>query len=371
MQRLQLSPDEKLTRKEYLKRKKKQSKILQPKSKFSYIIISVIVVLCAYVFTQFYVYSRSNSLKYTEDDNMAKQKVYQLYYVTEGYTYDPVYSLNSIHSDSFEDKSIYQNSGMHSIQIDEEYIYGMKGNGLYKLNKETNVIEMLVEKDVKKYSLSGDKIYYIDVNNKLFSVDIHTAEISDLKIDNASELLLDENNMYATIDEKTKKILVKYDLNGQNKKVLSDSCNISYIIQKDDKIYFVNKGDSNKLYIINKDGSGLSKIDDISSISDNGNITEIDGSNYMFVNDNNLYYINVDDSNTLWKINLGTKEKQKVISMSVQYLYIIEDTVFYKVKNEMGVYLYNAKTGFLSQVTKRKVKDFVVDKYVTIEEKDK
>lgn len=371
MQRLQLSPDEKLTRKEYLKRKKKQSKILQPKSKFSYIIVSVILVLCVYVSTQFYVYSRSNSLKYTEDDNMAKQKVYQLYYVTEGYTYDPVYSLNSIHSDSFEDKSVYQNSGMNSIQIDEEYIYGIKGEGLYKLNKETNVIEMLVEKDVQKYSLNGEKIYYIDINNHLYSVDIHTAEIIDLKIDNVSELLLDDNSMYTIVDEKTKRILVKYDLNGENRKVLSDSCNVSYIIQKDDKIYFVNKGDSNKLYVINKDGSGLVKIDDISSISDSGKITEIDGSNYMFVNDNNLYYINVDDNNTFWKINLETKEKQKVISMSVQYLYIIEDTVFYKVKNEMGIYLYNCDTGFLSQVTKRKVRDFVVDKYITVKEKEK
>ena len=34
----------------------------------------------------------------------------------------------------------------------------------------------------------------------------------------------------------------------------------------------------------------------------------------------------------------------------------------------MGVYLFNYETNFMSQVTKRKVKEFYIDKYTEIEE---
>lgn len=368
MQRLQLEQDESLTRKEYLKRKKIQTKNLQNKSKVSYIVITGIILLVIYVLIQYHVYSTSNNLKYTEDNAMSKQKVYQLYYVTEGYTYDPVYSLNKINSNSFEDKSVYQSSGMHSIKLNNEYIFGMKSDGIYKLNKETNIIETLVEKDVQKYTIYKDIIYYVDVNNKLYSVDVNTSEVKDLGISDVSEVIVDSNNIFCVIDAKTKRIIVKYDLNGGNKITLSESCNVSYIIADENKIYFVNKADSNKLYSIDKDGNNLVNIGDISSLSDNGTIKEVDGSNYIFASNGYVYYINTQDNNTLWSINIETKEKIKMVSMSVDYIYSIEDTIFFKVKNEMGIYLYNKETNFLSQVTKRKVKDFVVDTYVTVKD---
>ena len=37
----------------------------------------------------------------------------------------------------------------------------------------------------------------------------------------------------------------------------------------------------------------------------------------------------------------------------------------------MGVYLYNYNTKFMSQVTKRKLKEFVVDNYEQIEQNNK
>ncbi len=367
MQRLQLEQDEHLTRKEYLKRKKKQFKDLQNKSKFSYILIIGIILLVIYVLIQYHVYSTSNNLKYTEDNAISKQKVYQLYYVTEGYTYEPVYSLNKIYTNSFNDKSVYQSSGMYSIKVNEQYIFGMKSNGIYKLNKETNIIETLVEKDVKKYTLQGDNIYYIDTNNNLFSIDVNTAEAKNLAISNVSEVIVDSNNIYCVIDEKTKRVITKYDLNGQNKVNLTGACNTSYMISDDSKLYFVNKADSNKLYSIGKDGSNLINIGDIYSLTDNGTIVDIDGSNYMFASNGYVYYINTQDGNNLWRINLDTKEKNKLVSMSVDYIYNVDDTVFFKVKNEMGIYLYNKETNFLSQVTKRKVKDFFVDSFATID----
>ena len=141
MQRLQFDEDEKLTRKEYLKRKKKQAKNLKQRSKITYIALVSIVVISIYLITQIYVYSKENNLKYVEGDGMSSQKVYNVYYVTEGYTYDPVYTLNSIYSNGFEDKVVYSNSGLTNIKVGEEYVYGTKEGGLYRLKKDGIIIE--------------------------------------------------------------------------------------------------------------------------------------------------------------------------------------------------------------------------------------
>ncbi|MBP8619802.1 MAG: DUF5050 domain-containing protein [Clostridia bacterium] len=360
MTRLQLNPEEEITRKEYLKRKKKQKQSLKKKSKISYIMVGALVILAVYVFFQFYVYSKSNNYKYVEGDGVSNQKVYNMYYVTEGYTYDPVYSLNSIRTDGFNDTLIYQNSGMHDIISKNNYIYGIKNGALCRFSKENSETETLVNSGVEKYTLTDTRIYYI-ANNKLSYIDVNTKESKEFPIDNVSEVLVDNNNLYVAKLEKTKKILVRYDLEGGSELKLTDSQNVSYIIQDENSIYFVNKADGNKIYKIGKDGSNSTSLSDAVGISDKGNIKEIDGNKYLFVSNGKLYYINPSDSNSLWSVSLSDNSKEKVIYGSVQILQNVDDTVFYKVKNEMGIYLYNYNTKFMSKVTNRNVSEFSID----------
>lgn len=360
MTRLQLNPEEEITRKEYLKRKKKQKQSLKKKSKISYIMVGALVILAVYVFFQFYVYSKSNNYKYVEGDGVSNQKVYNMYYVTEGYTYDPVYSLNSIRTDGFNDTLIYQNSGMHDIISKNNYIYGIKNGALCRFSKENSETETLVNSGVEKYTLTDTRVYYI-ANNKLSYIDVNTKENKEFSIDNVSEVLVDNNNLYVAKLEKTKKILVRYDLEGGYELKLTDSQNVSYIIQDENSIYFVNKADGNKIYKIGKDGSNSTSLSDAVGISDKGNIKEIDGNKYLFVSNGKLYYINPSDSNSLWSVSLSDNSKEKVIYGSVQILQNVDDTVFYKVKNEMGIYLYNYNTKFMSKVTNRNVSEFSID----------
>lgn len=360
MTRLQLNPEEEITRKEYLKRKKKQKQSLKKKSKISYIMVGALVILAFYVFFQFYVYSKSNNYKYVEGDGVSNQKVYNMYYVTEGYTYDPVYSLNSIRTDGFNDTLIYQNSGMHDIISKNNYIYGIKNGALCRFSKENSETETLVNSGVEKYTLTDTRVYYI-ANNKLSYIDVNTKENKEFSIDNVSEVLVDNNNLYVAKLEKTKKILVRYDLEGGSELKLTDSQNVSYIIQDENSIYFVNKADGNKIYKIGKDGSNSTSLSDAVGISDKGNIKEIDGNKYLFVSNGKLYYINPSDSNSLWSVSLSDNSKEKVIYGSVQILQNVDDTVFYKVKNEMGIYLYNYNTKFMSKVTNRNVSEFSID----------
>lgn len=360
MTRLQLNPEEEITRKEYLKRKKKQKQSLKKKSKISYIMVGALVILAAYVFFQFYVYSKSNNYKYVEGDGVSNQKVYNMYYVTEGYTYDPVYSLSSIRTDGFNDTLIYENSGMHDIISKNNYIYGIKNGALCRFSKENSETETLVNSGVEKYTLTDTRVYYI-ANNKLSYIDVNTKENKEFSIDNVSEVLVDNNNLYVAKLEKTKKILVRYDLEGGSELKLTDSQNVSYIIQDENSIYFVNKADGNKIYKIGKDGSNSTSLSDAVGISDKGNIKEIDGNKYLFVSNGKLYYINPSDSNSLWSVSLSDNSKEKVIYGSVQILQNVDDTVFYKVKNEMGIYLYNYNTKFMSKVTNRNVSEFSID----------
>ena len=64
----------------------------------------------------------------------------------------------------------------------------------------------------------------------------------------------------------------------------------------------------------------------------------------MFVSDNYLYYVNVNEQNTLWRINLDDKTNEKVLSMPIEILQFVGKTIFYKIKGEMGVCLYNLDT---------------------------
>lgn len=369
MQRIQLENDEKITRKEYLRRKKKQaSNIINDRKKITYIFLTIaFILLSLYVFSQFYIYSKANSYTYLASDEAENQQIYNVYYVTEGYTYAPVYSLNNIYSNGFNDSSFYINSGLTDIKVDNSYIYGLKEDGLYRVNKTTKDMETLIDKDILKYTLCGDRIYYITRENKKVGyIDINN-NIKTFEISDVSEILIDNDNIYVVKYKKKSKMLVRYDKEGNNEKILTDDSNVSYIIQSENLIYFVNKNDSNKIYSITKNGDDLKKVDDICSVSDNGNIKEIDGSKYMFVRGNILYYINTEDGNSLYSINIDTKEKEKIISSSINLIEAVDGTVFYSEKGQMGVYLFNLDTNFMAQVTSRKLKDFAVDKYEKID----
>lgn len=365
--RLQLEENEEISRKEYFKRKKKQERILKKRSKITYIVIITAILLVVYITIQMYVYNEKNNYSYLADENVDKQSVYNVYYITEGYTYNPVYSLNSIYSNGINDNTLISNVGFSDISVTKDYIVGIKENKLYTYDKKNNELKQLFEKNVEKFTIYDNVIYAILQESQVVcSYNLITNEYLELNIKQAIEILIDDNNIFVVKDEKIKKRLYSYDKSGGNEKLLDKNSNVSYVIQNGNCLYFVNKDDENKIYVINKDGSECTKVDDISSVTDSGVVKNIDGSKYMYVYNNNLYYVNSNDNYSLWKYNLETKENVKEISMQVELLQNVNETVFYKVKNSVGVYLYNADTKFMSEITKRKVKEFIVDTYTEV-----
>ncbi len=243
----------------------------------------------------------------------------------------------------------------------------MKDGKLFSCSKNEKDVVQLYDQDIKNFTIYGNEVYMILADNsKLYKYDLQTKENKYLNIDNVIEVLADENNVFVAKDEKIKKQLYKLDKQGDNISKIAPDANVSYVIESKDKLYFVNKADSNKIYSINKDGSDCKKLADICSASDRGVMRGVDGSKYMYVYNDYLYYVNSSDNDNLWKYNLNTGENVKEIAMQIEILQDVNETVFYKIKNERGVYLYNTDTKFMSEITKRKVKEFAIDTYTKV-----
>lgn len=363
MQKLSLSEEEKLSRKDYLKKKKKQSIEIKSGSKKKYIIMAFVLILMLYVFVQFYIYYRENNYRYLSDELVDKQPVYDIYYVSVGYTYSPNSSLNKMESNGFNETLVYKDLGFSNIHPQGDFVYGLKDSSISKISKSTLEVSVVYEKDVKKYTMYNNEIYAIVGNtNKLVYIDTLKNETKDLGIENVTEVLVDQNNLFLCVDETSKKTLVRINKDGSDKKTITGNENVSYIVQDDKRIFFINKSDGSKIYSVNKDGSGIAKVADIKSVTDTGIIEDIDGSKYMFTVNNVLYYVNTEDKRNLWKVNLADKTTEKVISMPVDILEEVENTVFYKVKDEKGVYLFNLETKFTARVSSRLITEFVVNK---------
>lgn len=101
------------------------------------------------------------------------------------------------------------------------------------------------------------------------------------------------------------------DISG-NKVYSYGNFNITY---KDNKVYFSNFKDGNRLYSSDIDGNNKEKICDDSV----GNI-KLDG--------DSIYYINLNDNNRLYKVKSNTAGKQKISDSSISSFDISENAIF-------------------------------------------
>ncbi|MBR1883954.1 MAG: hypothetical protein IJ809_03290 [Clostridia bacterium] len=369
MQKLSVSDEEQMSRKEYLKNKRKQERQMNSAfgrlTKKKVIVAMLIIVLLAYVAIQFYIYYKQTNYTYLSAEEVDSQKVYDIYYMSEGYTYNPSSSLNYIKSNSFDLTRIYTDLGFEQIKVLGDKLLGIKDKKLYYLHLDDNqTLTEVYEKEIDKYTVYGNDVYVITSEDKKITK-ISLMSLSDrIEFDKEGvvEILVDDNYIFLCIEDKNKKGLYRYSQVLTDEMQLTDSENVSYIVEDNDNIYFVNKADENRVYKVNKNG-GVEKIsDDVKSVTDKGAITQIDGSKYMFCYSGNLYYINIDDNRCLWKVNLESLEREKVLYSSIEILQNVEDTVFYKIEDQRGLFLYNVDTGFNSEVSSRLITEFVVKK---------
>lgn len=364
---MQFDIGEQISRKEYLRRKKKNSQNLKKRSKITYILMATFMALAVYIVVQIFVYRRYNSFKYTVGDGVNSQAVYNIYFVTEGYTYDPIYSISSISSLGENEKTVLPSSNIDDIIVEKDYIYGVRDGAVCRVTKDKYEIEELFNDDVKKFTKDGNYIFYTSSSNgNLKAYNEETMQIKDFGISDVEQILCGGGYAYAITHNAQEKSIYRFYYTGEGKLKISGDEKVSYAIENNGIIYYVNRSKDNHICSIDKEGNNFKEYSDTIGISTTGPAKMVNGSKYMFVKDNGLYYVNKADEDSLWRYDLETGKKERIISASIEILQNVEDTVFYKIDKEMGVYLYNYDTKFMSLITKRRVKEFVIDTYTDI-----
>lgn len=367
LQRLQFDSDEQISRKEYLKRKRKNSKLLKKRSKITYMLMASFMALGVYIIIQLVIYKRYNSFKYTLGDQVNSQSVYSILFVTEGYTYDPVYSVSSILSSGEDEKSILPASDLEQINVTEECMYGIKDGTICKISRDGYQVEEIINDNAKKYIVQNGYILYTSGDEeRLKTYNLATGETFSSDLTSIKQILADNNHVFGITHTTSDKAIYRVNYQGQGASKITGDEKVSYAIIDGDTIYFVNRSQEDKIYKVKGDGSDLSKVADIKSVAHRGEISQVNGKRYMFVKENRLYYINAADEDTLWCYDFATGDNTKIISSSIEILQNVDNTIFYKIDKEMGVYLYNYDTKFMALVTKRRVKEFVIDTYVDV-----
>ena len=342
---MEYSKDNTMTRKEYLKSKKKKNFFL---SKLKYVLLIIVVVLLGvYVFKQLNVYNNVTKIanKVVEETKLARTMT--MYYVSEPYTKGGQKTVMLYRANDESRTVISDTEGFTNIQIQDNKLYGISENILYSIDLTSKIKEKLTDKKVQDYVVKETTIF-LNLSDGIYKYDVTSKEISKIIDGKIYELLADDNNLFLITEGKTSKSIIRYNLNGKNEKQLSDKYIVSNMLLSSNNIYFINSKDS-KIYSVAKSGG------DIKKISNN----KVPGENSMLCYKDNIYYINKDDSNTLYTINLKTGKEERGIKKNIASIQIDSSVIYYNISNSIGIYKYDIETGKSAQVTSARTSEFV------------
>lgn len=341
---MEYSKDNTMTRKEYLKSKKKYKFNF---SKLKYVLLALIVVLLGvYVFKQLKIYNNVTQIanKVLEESKLAKTMT--MYYVSDSYTKEGKSSVMLYKSSDESRTTIPGTEEFRKISIVNDKLYGLLTDGLYSIDLVSYNKEKVLEKEILDYIIKENNIF-LRTNDGIYKYDISSKELKQIIKDKADQMLLDSNNIYVIAAGKTSKSIIKYNLKGDGKKQLSDKYIVESIYLSDTNIYFVNSKDS-KMYSLSKSGGEITKLTD-NKVNGN-NIIEYKG---------NIYYVNKSDGNTLYDINLKKGTNERVVKMNIESIQMDGTNIYFKLDGAIGIYKYNIETGKTAQVTSARALEYI------------
>ena len=349
MSKLIISEDDQLTREEYLKKKSMKKK---PTFRFKkrYAVIFIIFLLTLYIGMQVYNYNKYNNYKFNVTGEAKHQKSYEIIFTNESYTYNPNIALHHILSTGYEDKKLMADFNIKNIDSVNGYVYGVKEDKkLYRYSTLKKDLELIYDAPIDNYLVYNYEIYVL-VKGKITRVDTNET----YELENVKEMIVDDNYVFAVIkDDKIVRI------NKSDKSVIELKQKASNIIIGYENIFYLNKDDS-KLYIADKDFKAHQIIVDDVKVRINND--SINGTSIMNYIDNHIVYIDKETS-TINKVNLSTYDIANVVLYTkVKSIELVEDSLFYDLAEEKGLYLINLTTSFNAQITARGIVDFSVEK---------
>lgn len=205
------------------------------------------------------------------------------------------------------------------LQVVEDYLYYNKldkesgrTTGYYRCDKNGANEEIVLDKEIYYGYIVGNDLYYQDDNDgeTIHRYNMETKE--DIRITNERSyaFVVDGEYGYYIGSERTASEsnytgnLVKINLLTKEETVLYENASTSATLLKDEKLYFINANDENRIYCINKDGTGIKLVSQdtncssLATYNDYLLYTDFDSNNEYV---DGLYISNMDGSD---KINL-------------------------------------------------------------------
>lgn len=340
-----------MTRKEYLKKKKKSKRrylaILKP-----LVILTVIVALSIYVFNQLKIYNKMTELanKVVEESKLIK--TYKMYFMAKPYTSEQDNILYYYMGADESRHEIPAGEGLKNISKYDNFIYGIKENSLYRINLTSEEIELVVEGNVQDFIINKDGLFvykYIKgdkTNTGLYSV-VNKEETLIISA-TLHKITSDENNLYVIAEAGTTRTALKYSYDGELLATLTNKIIVNDLIVSEDYIYYSNKSDKNKIYRIKKDGS------DNVVVTDNSTLESRD---VFDVYNKHVIYINASDKNVYITSEEG--EDKILVENNVKMLQLVDNMLYFSLNDKIGIYRYNLESNELEKITSARIIEMI------------
>ena len=343
---MEYSKENIMTRKEYLKSKKKNKFDF---SKIKYVLIVIVIILLSvYLFKQLDVYNNVTKIANKVVEETALAKTMTMFYVSEPYTREDEKTVMLYKSSDESRTKIPNSQNLTNIKVDGNNLYGIRDNKLYSINLETYEVSTVTEDEVRLYDIHDGVIYYYteqEEKDGVYKIVDGKAEL--IISDDATYLLVKDKYIYLISSKKTSATVVRYNLDGKNAKELSDTHIVKDMAVDNNSVYYINSKDS-KIYKVAKNGG------DITCITNNeAKITDNDS---IVIYEDNIFYVNSKDNNNLYRINLQNSTDEKVIAKSIKSMQIDKNIIYYMVQDNIGIFKYDVITGKTSQVTSARTK---------------
>ena len=132
------------------------------------------------------------------------------------------------------------------------------GNHLYSIDLDGSDFQELIDRPVFHWFVFGDFVLYQDDRDNE-SLHITDFDGNDVKLNDETSYwpIFDGSYIYYTKNVDEDRSIWRIDIDGKNDTQIADYAASRGFVLHGDKIYFVYEDDSDRIYSINKDGSGL------------------------------------------------------------------------------------------------------------------
>jgi len=354
---LEYKKEEMMTRKEYIKNKQNNNKKDRQYKILPILTIVFILLLSIYVYRQLNIYNSVTKMtkKIVEENNLRNTE--KIYYMGESYTIDDDKLLFEYSLSDKSRKVIEAGKNFSNIKIDKNYLYGIFEGYLNKIDRATYEKEKICDTKISDYLINGNKIYlYIVSKDKektgIYLLDQTNKKTSKIISGRVYQLIIDKKNIYTVMDGKTSKSIVRYTLKGKSKKILTDKEIVSYIIQNDNYVFYINRSKQGKIFYMAKEGKNMGVFSQGKVESYNQEEPFLNGNNVMGIVDEKLYYID-QENKELKAVNIKTKEEMSLSKdmSSIDKIQILGEKIYYSKKTDIGIYRYDTRNSQNEKIT--------------------